>query len=281
MSVETRNKIRNLRAAAAKVGASLPASLVEIFDAEPPMPPSLAEVRAEAVREIAAAVGAKDSAKRTDAALDRVARAEAASALRTGVAAALDVARWDGVRNHAEDVIEAFRVALADDFAAMNEHAARVPLTFDPVTNTAESLTPEAFTAWATVKPIEARLTQVMRALAPLYGIGGGGGYGARAMTAPATRQRLARLSLPESPGEVARYGLVLGVVGKRPTDSLNSSAPWFAAVAVQGATHGLVSVKEYRENVETIAKWEREIAERARNSIDGNASGRPRAVVA
>jgi hypothetical protein len=155
----------------------------------------------------------------------------------------------------------------------MTEHAPRVPLTLDPTTPNATSLPPEQYRAWFTTRPIEQRLRDVMRGLAPLYGIESA--PSSRKMDAPLTRHRIALVSLPEDPSPEERHALVLGVLGKRLTESLRDDAPWFAAVAHHGATFTLTTPEQYRENRERLAEWEREIHDRARAAIDGNPSGR------
>lgn len=265
--------LRGLRDAVRISGATLPEEVSTVLDSEPLMPAPVATVRREIAEEIAASTGTKDAARQVATALDLLARAEAADKVRSEVASALDRLRAYAVRDHADEILDAVRDALADDLETLTTYAPRVPLTIDPTMPNAASLPPSEYEAWFTTRPIDARLRDVVRGLAPLYGIHSG--PTGRTMTAAATRHRVALLSLPEGPGPEDRHALVLGVMGKRLTESLRDDAPWFAAVARHGATFTLTTPEQYRENVERLAEWEREIQDRARAAIDGNPSGR------
>lgn len=238
-------RIAELRRIAAAYNVTLPASLVSVLDSRIDLP-DRATVEAEAAAEIAAALGTRNAEKVRDAALARVASAQAADRIRGRVHEATILAHWTAVREHGDALHAAFREVIADDLAALAQHAQRVPLA---TTADSTNVLPEVFTARHEGQRIAARVEDVARIVAGLRG---------RQTTNVTARMFLARL--PENlPGDKAlalalgfhgkRYGVQAGGVG-----IVQNPALWWVAVAQAGAEFDLVDVAEARQTEARMA---------------------------
>lgn len=237
--------LRDLTRAAARFGVTFPEPVADLFAFDPALP-NLGEVEADVVAEIASAFGTKTYAKTRDAALDRLARAEAASRISSPLDEALVRGRWSSIALHAEEIVEAFRAALAEDVEGLNRYAALVPAT----ATEDSTLDPEAYAARFHATTHAERLAVVTAALAPLYGVSNGGA----GIESGIVRQRMTLVRLPEDLDRSAGQAIARGLTGVRLVsmsgDATSTAALWWAVVAAHGATFDLVSREEYASNV-------------------------------
>lgn len=237
--------LRNLTAAAESFGVEFPEPVADLlaFDLDLPV---LGDVHADAVSEISSAFGTKIYAKTRDAALARLARAEAAARITDPLREALVRARWTSVALHVEEILSAFCVALAESFDALNDAAPRVPAT----ATESSTVSPDAYAArYAARIEADAR-SRVAGALAPLYDAGNVGA----GIESGIARQRMMLVRMPEDLDRETGQEIARGLTGSRLVRMAGGTAGaeglWWAVLAHHGVTFDLVSRDEHAENV-------------------------------
>jgi hypothetical protein len=239
-------RLRNLTGAASRLGVTLPDPVVALLDFEPDLP-VLADVASEAVEEIVAAAGTKTYAKTRDAALGRVASAQAALTVSRTTVEALDRARWSSVLTHADEVIDAFRAAIADDLATLNDAAPRVPATATQET----TVVPDAYAARFIASQADARLAVATGGLAPLYD--GAAISGSGDLSATHVRRMMITdvpADLPREKAQTVLRAFADTRLALRAGDPSNLPALWFAVLASLGVPFRLVTPAEHADTV-------------------------------
>lgn len=232
-------EIADLRRLADGYGVTLPPSLVGVLDACVNLPDP-AEVEQEAASEIVAAIGTKNADKVRDAALARIAAAQAGKRILAQVNSATTSARWSAVCSHGDELVSAFREALADDLATLTRCAPLVPLA---TTATSTALSTTAYAARFEGEEVAARVEKVAHLVAAIRGLPTGN---------VAARRFLVRL--PDRLSGDAALAMALGFEGRRygvqagGTGIIQNPALWWVAVAAAGGEFALVDADEVRE---------------------------------
>jgi hypothetical protein len=253
MSIENRNTTHRVVTTAKRIGATLPEAVVKAVEFDPTLP-TVPDVADEVASDIASHVG---DPKTWDAAvkkgLARVSDAEAADKVRSRLIRAADEARWQTMREHRAEIVDAFRKALADDIATMNAHAAKIPANLKPGRLNLTGLPPAQYRAAYECEIAAGRLEQAAKALAPLYGISATiGSVGQDA--------RMILFRLPEKLDAEYRIPFVRGMLNLRDIrvagDLANEHAVWYAVLGRLGATFDVVDPSDVVATREVLKAW-------------------------
>ena len=242
--------LTRLRAVAEENGVVLPDAVRDALDFRADLP-DLAEVTSSAAAEIASAFGTRSYAETRDAALARVASAQAAEKVGPGVRAALFAFHESAVVEHVEEIASRFAASepVVAAFEALNEHAARVPVSAtadSPLANLDDHSA--RFHASAAAE----RLVKVAGVLAPIYGVGNT----RRLSAAHAARVILAappeHLSADDAHVIVRGFSGVRSVLSTVAMSAGERRAPglWFALVASAGCRFSLAGPAEHEERL-------------------------------
>jgi hypothetical protein len=246
---DARRNVLTVRHAATKVGAILPPEVFEALDAEPSLP-ALGEAKAAAALAVAeaATLPARERDRKIKAALDDLARAEAASAIRSRVTEILDLNRWDAMVAAEDEMREAFAEALKDDVETLNGYAPKVA-DLDP--SRAGDLDPARFEALFKVRSAAARVDDAARAMNTIRPVRIG-------RLAPADAMRAHVLRLPEGADRKTLRRITLGLTENVPLggNSLGSrTVLWAGYAAMHGATFEVLPAAEVRAGADRLSE--------------------------
>jgi hypothetical protein len=241
--------LSRLTKAARDLGAVLPESVETAFGVSAAvLPAQPGPARQDAARKIAEAAflpeRARDKAVRE--ALDELARAEAANAIRGHVSSHLNDAKTETVHAAGPEVLAAFAVALADDLEVLNSHAASVPLDVARP----ENLRPDQFEAFYASRHALVRVETARAATAFIAPVPGDPG--------DLTASQWNRLGILDLAG-VAEPGRILLALRDEVPATVGSfrgvPAPWYAAAARAGARFTLADEATREANAAVIAR--------------------------
>lgn len=247
--MNTRHYLRVFTDAVRALDVNLPGDVAKILDAEPALP-ALDEAKAAAALAVAeaATLPAKERDRKIKAALDDLARAEAAASIRSRVTGVLDLNKWDAIVAAEDEIREAFAEALKDDVGTLNTFAPKVA-DLDP--SRAANLDPTKFEAVYRVRQAAARVDDAVRALNTIRPVRVG-------RLAPRDAMRAHVLRLPEGADRKTLRRITLGLRENVPLggNSLGSrTVLWAGFAAMHGATFEVLPAAEVRAGADRLSE--------------------------